>query len=110
MSMVRQTVDVAKVRVKKAYSTNGAEPIKNATFLSPDSNSNSDWRVNHLAIRYRVKYGEKPHTRVIDIYREWLTLCFDKPAFVERLLIEGNIDDLSSDGSSGLACDVVMSR
>lgn len=120
-SMARLNVEVANVGNKNTYSRNGAESIIDVTFWSPGLNPKVDWRVDdgythsdHLAIRYSVEYGgRRPQPRVIDSHRGWLTSRFDKPTFVERLLMEENTDDMSSEdlvGTLGRACDAAMPR
>lgn len=120
-AMARLNVEVANVGEKTTYSRNGRESIIDVTFWSPGLNPSSDWRVDdgythsdHLAIRYRVEHGgRRTQPKVIDNHRGWLTSRFDKASFVERLRMEPNIDDLSSDdlvGSLSRACDAAMPR
>lgn len=120
-AMAGLNVEIANVGSVSTFSRNGAESIIDVTFWSPGLNPSSDWRVDngythsdHLAIRYSIEQGgRRQQSRITDTHRGWLTSSFDKPAFVERMLMEQNTDYLSSDGLVGTlrrACDAAMPR
>lgn len=120
-AMAGLNVEIANVGSVSTFSRNGAESIIDVTFWSPGLNPSSDWRVDngythsdHLAIRYSIEQGGRwQQSRITDTHRGWLTSSFDKPAFVEWMLMEQNTDYLSSDGLVGTlrrACDAAMPR